>query len=288
MRRIGALLAFGVALAFAASAHAVLLVTPRGALPSVYGNDTLPMIYTGSFVGAKGWVTHHPRVFLIFWGPSWHPSDSVPIAEKTLFRELAGSAYNGLLSQYGVHNDVRLAGVAFDRTQPTLRRPLTRSALGFEAHKVASRHGWGNGRDALWVVLPQSGANMRNFDDECGEHDLVAVRGARWLYNVAVVPPFGEPMYSNPNTGDCIDSYSSDNGGAAPDLVRATTSLTSHEYAEAVTDPNPGLGWATGPAFPLEIADLCAWYSGTPPGLTENVTYLWSNVLHQKLDGCVI
>jgi hypothetical protein len=53
----------------------------------------------------------------------------------------------------------------------------------------------------------------------------------------------------------------------------ALTSISSHELAEAITDPVPGTGWyddANG-----EIGDICAWQTETVEGYT--VQKLWSN-----------
>jgi hypothetical protein len=221
---------------------------------------------------------------LIFWGPRWTPTDPIAIAEQTLFRQLAGTGYNSLLGQYGVHNDVRLAGVWFDRSAPPTRRGVTVDSLLAEALHARRFGHWPDSRNSQWLILPQPGTNLRAFPNECGEHDL------RWAggkpYVLALIPPFQDPMFSS----NCIYDYSSNNGTSqTTSLVGATTSLTSHEYAEAATDPTAGSGWVNGPASsPVEIADLCYFYSGASPGLTVNVSYLWNNALQSGLNGCTI
>jgi hypothetical protein len=73
-----------------------------------------------------------PRVFLIFWGPSWTgsaidpngscaPAGLLPpvAAAQDLFGSLAGTSYNATLSQYGVSNNATLAGCHIDLVAST-------------------------------------------------------------------------------------------------------------------------------------------------------------------------
>ena len=91
----------------------------------------------------------------------------------------------------------------------------------------------------------------------CGYHD----RSAGGLY-YAVMP--------HPDCAGCL-------GGLA--AFDAMTSVSSHELAEAITDPVPGQGWyddANG-----ENADICAWQNKPLGGY--QVQLLWSN----KAGACV-
>ena len=244
-------------------------------LPSAI--DTAPPI-----TAHGGWTQHNPTVYLIFWGPQWTPADPVAIAEQTLFRQLPGSPYNALLGQYGVHNDVRLAGVWFDRSTPAVRSRLTLAGLLTEAQRARRAEHWRDDRNTQWLVLPQPGANLEAFPNECGEHDLLWSGGAPYV--LTLIPPFEEALFSN-----CVYDYSSDDGTAPASLVNATTSLTSHEYAEAATDPTVGTGWVSGQkGSAIEIADLCYFYSATPAGLTVNVSYLWDDSLTSAVNGCTV
>jgi hypothetical protein len=268
------------ALGTLAAAPSAALATAAGpGLRSAYGGTSAP-----AFLG--GWLQPDPTVHLIFWGPQWAPSNPVAIAERTLFRELAGTGYNSLLGQYGVQNDVRLAGVWFDRSAPPTSRRVTVDSLLAEALRARRFKHWRDNRDSQWLILPQPGADLRAFPNECGEHDLLWSAGKPYV--LALIPPFEEPMFS----ANCIYDYSSDDGTSPTSLVAATTSVTSHEYAEAATDPNDNSGWMVkGPASfvsPVEIADLCYFYSGMPTGLTVNVSYLWDDSLDSHLDGCML
>jgi hypothetical protein len=66
-------------------------------------------------------------------------------------------------------------------------------------------------------------------------------------------------------------------GGLDP--LAALTSTSSHEIAEAITDPIPGSGWYDDTYG--EVGDPCAWQTKQLGGWT--VQLLWSN----KQSGCV-
>jgi hypothetical protein len=237
--------------------------------------DVRPPIYqrpVGRLTYHGGPIQRDPVVYLIFWGPRWFGDRTgIVRAEVDLFRQLHSTAYQRVLGQYGIRNDVRLAGVATDgRVQ--YRRSLSLRDVAREVIAIAHGRHWPNGPNVEWVLLPQAGMDLRYFTDGCGEHDYVA------SYQVLLIPPYQNRGYS-----DCVYDYSADNGNRPEDLVAATTSITSHEYAEATTDPNGLTGWSDRIAG-AEVADLCAWYSGIPAGMTENVTYLWSD----RARGCVL
>jgi len=92
-------------------------------------------------------------------------------------------------------------------------------------------------------------------------HSAVSDRSAAGLYYAVVRTPIAR--------------------GASATCSRfdALTSVSSHELAEAVTDPVPGQGWyddANG-----EIGDICAWQN-KKLGVYE-VQLVWSN----RAKGCV-
>lgn len=276
MRRLSALLAVAAALGLAGSAQAA-------GLPSIYGPNSGPLTLPDGSTHVQrgeGWVQRYPVVHLIFWGSSWtHDTTGIVAAEQTLFRELPGSSYNAILAQYGVLG-VRFAGSYFDPTTPPR---ITLRALAREARRASRATRTHNGAYVQWIILPQSGSDMRNFANECGEHDDLKL-GKRTYY-VDLIPPYQDALYSDP----CVYDYSADNGQRAPgNLIDATTSITSHEYAEAATDPwaSTGLsyGWSTGDGNDAEVADLCAWYSAVSVGMTVNASYLWSN----STGGCAL
>lgn len=88
----------------------------------------------------------------------------------------------------------------------------------------------------------------------CGYHDNFASGSAKIRYAVL---PF-------PDCQGCLGGLS------AKDSL---TSITTHEIAEAVNDPEPGSGWYD--QTNGEIGDICAWQTAQDGGHT--VQLLWSN-----------
>lgn len=231
---------------------------------------TRPSIYapphTLYHYGPGNAVQHHPVTHLVFWGPRWRNDPTgIVAAEEQTFNQLPTSGYARLLRQYGVREG-RNAPPTFDR-HPT-------GAVDYAAlQRVAARAAHGHpSRNDQWVILAQPGADMSRFTGGCAEHDMLGA------YNVLIIPPFSNPGYGD----ECQYDYSADDGNRTPTLVASMTSIASHEWAEAATNPGYVGGWETPDT--TEVADLCAWYSGTPAGMTQNVTYLWSDAA----GGCVL
>lgn len=66
--------------------------------------------------------------------------------------------------------------------------------------------------------------------------------------------------------------------------LQSLTEVTSHEIAEAITDPGVGVvsfGWLTKNQR-WEIGDICAWHPGTINGF--QVQELWSN----RAGACIV
>jgi hypothetical protein len=255
-------------------------------LLNAYGNMAVgPVVYEGDG------VQEHPLVYLIFWGPQWTEDTSGIIpAEEQLFKELGGSQYGAILGQYGVADDTTLGGIFIDPRAPAPGK-LNYREIALEAARAAAVGGWKDTADTQWVVLPQTGTDMSNFSQECGEHDDLQVGSDHYV--IDLIPSFRDPQFGNPCVYDYSQWGADSNGhtysvpGAA--VIAATTALTSHEWAEAATDPSAAGGWQSQANITeAEVADLCYANSDVPPGMTVNVTYLWSNALGSSEDGCTI
>lgn len=194
-----------------------------------------------------GPVQHHPRVYVILWGPRWSRSAARRGVRKVVLgtiRALRGSSYQHLLTQYYdragyVTGDVRLAGVWHDRTTPrgdliNHNRGVRHSAK--EVARAVAVNGWRHSFDAQYLLLlqsPQGGGY-------CARNVNRSLRGERFVFSI--FPWLGK------NHSGC--------GGTS--LDEAYESTVSHEYAEMVTDPLAN-AWARGdPAgHNYEIADIC-------------------------------
>lgn len=111
----------------------------------------------------------------------------------------------------------------------------------------------------LYVVFVEPGVtvtlksqNAASCQQFCGYHNS---DGLGMFYGVIPYP-------------DCVGCI-----GSVLDEFKALTSVTTHELAEAVTDPEPGAGWyddANG-----ENGDICAWQTRTQDGYSVQLE--WSN-----------
>jgi len=124
---------------------------------------TPPLVYPAN---SGNPVQHHPRIYLIFWGPNWTATDQIVTSSQALLQYLAGSTYNAILTQYYsesssvrtyIGNDAQLAGYALDSSNtPTTVNDAT---VTNEIVAVSGAKGWQNSGDTQYAVFPQSGAS---------------------------------------------------------------------------------------------------------------------------------
>jgi serine protease len=244
-------------------------------------------------------VQHDPRVYLLFWGPEWATDSSGIIqAQEALFNHLAGSRWNGILSQYGtatldggfepINNDTVLAGEWIDTATAPPLNPSGQDVVNEIGHAMTTQ-GWTTSFDTQVVVLLQQGSvsNAGVVLGGCSFHQQGYDTGTNGHY-LYVYAPYPTDTLSRGTTSYDCNWY---NGGGP---AGALTLTTSHEYAETVTDWGPGGGWTT--SDDEEVADICETYyylseiDGIPitpsmfigPGGVP-VAPLWSN----SANGCV-
>lgn len=211
-----------------------------------------------------------PSVELIFWG--YQSTD--PLAQVLIgfFSDVGGSQWDSTMEQYCstagfVTNPTGvLAGIDVDMTNPIPASP-TQADIASEAQRVATQYGFSANRE--YVVAVASGHSGAGFQSNwCAWHSGVSYNGG-WLSYTEI------PYISDAGTNCGEDSV---NANGKYDGV---TIVGGHEYAESITDPDPGTGW-TQPGSNEEIGDLCAWKDLQNDQLV-NGTYpmqpLWSNIV---------
>lgn len=254
-----------------------------------------------------GPVQHHPKVFLLFWGPKWttdpaHEADEAAL--HTMFSELAGTSYNNILTQYydssgPVANDVTLAGVGIDPNVPTSGLRMydiaheawdrVHQSTQFPCLPNAGCSTWLDGYnkwggDVQVMVIPQQGSNyttdiINNGIDSlagstlCGNHDNT--NDSFWTalaYGINANFAFSVVKYGSDSPCTASLGNASDPAGAG------LTFTAAHEYAETVTDPSAN-GWYASSAASGEIGDQCENASAQPIKELGNnyVTQLWDN-----------
>lgn len=262
-------------------------------------------------------VQHHPKVYLVFWGPKWDNDTATISTIEQTFQALAGSSYNNVLSQYTdsplssgdsaapspadyengdyVHNDVELMtgpGAPFPRVIDTSSPPggidigvetptgvFWGAQIRNEADKEIAANRWSVNQDSQVIVFPQEGTTYNTLTNPQSWCGMHVFNTTAANHYAYALVQYGD---QNPNCGTW-----------AIDIAYTAV----HEYAEAATDPviagtTPvavfpikGSGWNTqnGSATPQEIADLCeslGSYAYTPinnASATFYLPYLWSN-----------
>jgi len=206
---------------------------------------------SGPLTRGSGGVQHHPRVYVIFWGPKWNTNaldyQAVEVAQENLVNQLAGTPYQRLLGQYAdqtdfPHDDTALGGVWFDPATPPTITSTDDSSFATEAVRASQINGWPNTADTDFIIYPQNGTSYSGTD--CGKHTDYHDSKTQNDFLAAYV------KYS------CQVPTSSN--------VDDMTVVTSHEYAEMVTDPDTMHGWRAGSSGRNgEIGDLCNFQGGT-------------------------
>jgi serine protease len=264
-----------------------------------------------------GVTSAQPKVYLVFWGSQWgaaatdgtgsttfsnDPQSGAPALQQ-FFRGLGTNKENWstVLTQYcdgplvpvgasscpagaphvGYPARGVLAGVWYDNASPQPKTP-DGTALAAEAVRAATHFGNltpASNRYAQYMVLSPTQANPDRWlhSKFCAWHSFV--RSAN-----------GDVAFSNvPYVMDAGPSCGSNFVNAGPDGLRdGYTLLAGHEYAETVTDQNPGGGWTS--ASGAESSDECQWIRPGQPGGSGNIALStgsfpvqanWSNASNQ-------
>ncbi len=204
----------------------------------------------------------------VFWGDAWTAAAQQATLEglNAFGRFVVSSAYLDQMAEYSTQGKTIGRGTYIGTaTVPdtTLGTSVTDAAVqAMLDRQVARKAVPAPTPESLYFVFLPAGVTAVAGGDSscqtfCGYHD----RSASGLY-YAVVP--------SPDCSGCL-------AGLKP--LEALTSVSSHELAEAITDPVPGQGWyddANG-----EIGDICAWQNKQLGGYV--VQRLWSN----RADACV-
>jgi hypothetical protein len=254
--------------------------------PGGGGTKTVNLLYNG------GSVEVTPTVYLIYW--DWAGTN--PDAESYVndfFGVVGGSGWANIDTQYCegtttgaqtcttgtniTNNGGQVAKVITDDSNPVPTKP-TQSQIAAEAVKYANQYD--NLANATYIVLTPTGHSMRGFGTSwCAWHSAASSSNGNVAY--AYVP------YQPDAGAACGQSFV--NSGSSG-IYDGYSIVAGHEYAEAVTDPYPGLGWLDSSGS--EIGDKCAWNSATSNQLLNGGTYpvqpLWSNAANSGKGGCVL
>ncbi|HTJ71243.1 MAG TPA: hypothetical protein VL551_27115 [Actinospica sp.] len=190
----------------------------------------------------------NPQIYLDFWGSQWDSdSNGVESYMQNLFSGLgaSGDTWSTVTSQYTDGNGSSpsfggavLAGSWVDDSSAA-PGSASQADLAAEADNAASHFGV-SGPDVDVFVLSPSGTQPDNFPNAgfCAWHD--------WSGTVGYT-----------NMPYVLDAGSSCGANSVQNQLDGFSIVGGHEYAEAVTDPQPSSGYVDSNGE--EIGDLCAW-----------------------------
>ncbi|HEX3493006.1 MAG TPA: hypothetical protein VHU92_26955 [Streptosporangiaceae bacterium] len=213
------------------------------------GQGARPDQVSGALTYNGGAVATTPTVYLDFWGSQWD-SDTNGVQQYlgSLFSGLGDSSdtWSTSMTQYtdGSGNPVTfgggvLAGTWLDDSSAA-PQSASQADLAAEAQNAASHFGVSGPDVDIFVVSP-SGTQPDGFPNAgfCAWHD--------WN---------GTTAYTN--MPYVLDAGSSCGANSVQNQLDGFSIVGGHEYAEAVTDPEPSSGWVDN-GNGEEIGDLCAW-----------------------------
>ena len=208
-----------------------------------------PAQVSGALTYGGGPVATSPVVYLDFWGNQW---DSDPNGVEQYMQSLFGGlgdssdSWSTSMTQYtdASGNPVTFTGPvlagAWVDDSAAAPQSASQADLAAEAQNAASHFGVSGPQADIFVLSP-SGTNPDGFPNAgyCAWHD--------WN---------GTTAYTN--MPYVLDAGSSCGAGSVQNQLDGFSIVGGHEYAEAVTDPEPSSGWVD-QSNGEEIGDLCAW-----------------------------
>lgn len=245
-----------------------------------------------------GPVSGHPSVWAIYWGPHFAERPDVVASLNHALEDFTGDEFADPsstrfwqpLAQYGVGRG-NLQGYEIDSGKPD-------SSVGswnvFDVAWEVLTHRFRHGEPDYWWRFADNDPIYAIFVDEsevdssgwAGYHAFAPTEGI--LFDFLVHPALPYLIVKVPDLAGLSNNHE---GTAYRSVIDTASERTSHEFAEAATDPYPFLSWADPLKEPIwengEIADICEqgitypWGKETrvAPGGVAVAPY-WSNQAH--------
>jgi DNA-binding beta-propeller fold protein YncE len=213
-----------------------------------------PLLYLESGNG----VQHSPKVFLVFWGSNFISNEKGKETRSMLlklFEGMSGSAYQGILTQYFDSTGRISSTISFSSyVDESVGAPTSVSELGVEeeVQRAINANGWKAEKNAQFLVVTAPGSTYAAgfVEGYCAFHSVTVASSEVSAGTVFDFVPYqGDPPLSK----GCIST-----GNPSGNPVLKTSKSASHEYAEAATNPEPGItssSWKS--ASGREISDIC-------------------------------
>ena len=188
---------------------------------------------------------------------------------------LGGSSFFQIMSQYpsstATGTSTKFAAAYVD-TSAYPHSTLQDSDLQAEVSKVISSKGWPTGLSSIFFVFTPLNVNSC-YGSSCSFISFCAYHGSFTNASGKVV------LYANmPDPGTSFSGCGTPTSPSGDHYVDSAINLVSHEYAEAITDPQLN-AWYDSSGY--EIGDKCAWNFGTYSG-GSNITLNGVNYILQQ------
>lgn len=225
----------------------------------------------GNLIDHGGPVLVVDTTYAIWWGsPSAWPSDT-QTGVDALFNGFNGTSFLGIVNQYmrGGTATSSFNGNFFDSSSPPNRSP-SNSTLAAEVCSVLSAHGVAPSSNAIYFLYTSNFPSHVNF---CAFHTSGTCNGVTIQF--AYMPNTTGIAGCDPGNLFGCNTYSQG--------TRSLANVTSHEYMEAITDPDLNAWFDSAGS---EIGDKCAWQFQSCVNLTNGSWQLqqeWSNAV----SGCI-
>jgi serine protease len=229
-----------------------------------------PKAASGALSYGGGPLASNATVYLDFWGSQWNSDpNGVEQYMQSLFSGLGSGSdsWSTTMNQYSTSVHSPVLGGSWVDTAGAAPSRASIAQLAAEAQNAAGHFGVSGPSVDIFVVSP-SGTHPNRFPNAgfCAWHD--------WN---------GTSAYTN--MPYVLDAGSSCGASSVRSQLDGFSIVGGHEYAEAVTDPEPSSGWVDS-SNGEEIGDLCAWVNLQAINLGTGsfaMQPLWSN----SAGGCV-
>jgi hypothetical protein len=249
-----------------------------------------------NFVFNGGLAVNNPQVYIVFLG-DWSSTTNQNRATRLsqFMTDLLSSEYMNILSQYGCGSSGNLVKSVFDANS-------NHDLMDSDIHDILQNAINNN-------VIPEPTANsvyIVYLDDDTGITDTDGVRFCEptndkaFGYHDFFTTTSGNPCYYAivPGLTDaCLKNTCPDDAKCSLHLAptqtqeQHQTQVTSHEFSEMISDPQPPNGWYDPDPETGENGDLCNGHSGTITVGTNTWTVQLMYSKHDDMNGdeyCIV
>ncbi len=219
----------------------------------------------------NGTVLTASKTMAIFWGPQW--TNATFAGDKitgldSFFQGFGNSNFAGTTTEYyGSNGQITKTSTYLGHTIDTTSPPSSAISTSQAVSEACSISANNPDPAALYLIYTSTGAGNVNY---CAWHSWGSCSNGKPV-QVAYMPNIDGIAGCDPG-----DTWTTHSQG-----LSAVANVTSHELAEAITDPR-GAGWFD--ASGAENGDKCAWSFVGPVTLTNSSVWKlqmeWSNAAY--------